>query len=223
METQAAGWQARIELGFARRADRTVLAHKRQLGPLAVQRPFYPEGGPCHTYLLHPPGGIVGGDSLEIEALVGVGAHALVTTPGASKLYRSVGASAHQTQCLRVAGGGTLEWLPQETIFFPGAKARMCTRVDLEPNARFIGWELYSLGRPAVGERFASGRADLSFRLSRLPLDRLEKKTSCCCSPPACWPSGARRAASSSTTRRRWPIISCAILEGARDGAPWPS
>jgi urease accessory protein len=78
---------------------------------------------------------------------------------------------------LQVAAGGILEWVPQECIYFPGAKVRMCTRVELEPGARFLGWEIHSLGRPAIGERFASGHADLSFRLDRggtpLILDRL--------------------------------------------------
>jgi len=51
------GWEARIELGFERRHRRTVMA-RRHYGPLAVQKPFYPEGEICHTYLIHPPGGI---------------------------------------------------------------------------------------------------------------------------------------------------------------------
>jgi urease accessory protein len=111
--TGPAGWQARLELGLAQWAGRTVLAHKRHFGPLTVQRPFYPEGGPCHIYLLHPPGGVVGGDRLEIAVEVGEGAHALITTPGATKFYRSAGPRAHQIQHLSVAGGGVLEWFPQ--------------------------------------------------------------------------------------------------------------
>lgn len=171
------GWQARLELGFADRGGRTVIAHRHQRGPLAVQRPFYPEGGPCHVYLLHPPGGLVGGDRLEIAVRVGEGAHALLTAPGATKLYRSAGPSASQTQRLHVEAGATLEWLPQENILFPGANVRLCTRVDLDLGGRFVGWELHSLGRPAIGERFAHGSADLSFELYRegapLILDRL--------------------------------------------------
>lgn len=173
METEAACWPARIELAFAERAGRTVLARKRQVGPLAVQRPFYPEGGPCHVYLLHPPGGIVGGDRLEIEARVGEGAHVLITTPGAGKLYRSAGSRATQIQRLEVAAGGTLEWLPQENIYFSGAKVRTCTEVELAPEARYVGWEVHSLGRPAIGERFASGYAELSMRLRRGELPQI--------------------------------------------------
>ncbi len=164
---QSAGWQARLDLTFAERAGRTLLAHKQQRGPLTVQRPFYPEGGPCHCYLLHPPGGVVGGDRLEIAVQAGAGAHALVTTPGAAKFYRSAGPSAEQSQRLRVEAGGVLEWFPQETILFPGARLRLTTEVDLEPGSRFMGWEVLSLGRPAVGERFHTGFADLGLSVRR--------------------------------------------------------
>ena len=117
-----AGWQARLDLGFEQRAGRTVLAHKRQFGPLTVQRPFYPEGGPCHLYVLHPPGGVVGGDRLAVSVLVAEGAHALITTPGAAKFYRSAGPRADVVQRLSVDAGGALEWFPQENILFPVGK-----------------------------------------------------------------------------------------------------
>lgn len=161
------GWQASLALEFERRGNRTVLTHRRQRGPLAVQRSFYPEGEPCHLYLLHPPGGVVGGDRLEIQAGVGSGAHALVTTPGAAKFYRSAGARAQQIQTLNVAAGGCLEWLPQENILFPGANARLATDVQLHGDARFVGWELHCLGRPANDEAFHTGHADFGLRLER--------------------------------------------------------
>jgi len=171
------GWQARLELGLADRAGRTVVAHQRHRGPLTVQRPFYPEGGPCHLYLLHPPGGLVGGDRLELKVTVTTEAHALITTPGATKCYRSAGPRAEQVQHLEVTAGGVLEWFPQENILFPGANLRLVTAVDLAEGARFMGWEIHSLGRPAIGERFAHGCADLHLRLRRagrpLLLERL--------------------------------------------------
>jgi urease accessory protein len=170
-------WRARLDLVFEAQRHRTVLARKRQFGPLAVQRAFYPEGASCHIYLLHPPGGIVGGDRLDIDVQVAAGAHALLTQPGAAKVYRSAGSTAEQRQHLQVADGGVLEWLPQELILFPGARLRAETRVRLCGAARFIGWELLSLGRPVIGERFAPGRADLRLTLERdgrpLLLDRL--------------------------------------------------
>jgi urease accessory protein len=172
-----AGWQASLELGFVPRAGRSVLAERRRQGPLAVQRAFYPEGEVAHCYLLHPPGGVVGGDSLAVRVRVDPGAHALITAPGAAKLYRSAGPAADIAQELRVAAGGTLEWLPPETILFQGARARVSTRVRLETGARFLGWELQCLGRPAVGERFRRGSADLALSIERdgrpLLLERL--------------------------------------------------
>jgi urease accessory protein len=161
------GWLASLQLGFERRGARTVLADKRQRGPLTVQRPFYPEGDVCHLYLLHPPGGVVGGDRIEIELNVAAGARTLVTTPGAAKFYRSAGPVAVQHQRLRVAGSGLLEWFPQENILFPGAKLSARTEIDLEADAGFIGWEIHSLGRPVIGERFETGAADLGLVLRR--------------------------------------------------------
>lgn len=162
-----AGWDARIALQLEPRADRTVLARKQQRGPLTVQRAFYPEGAPCHLYLLHPPGGVVGGDRLEIEVRVAGGAHALLTAPGAAKFYRSAGALAEQRQCFEVADGAVLEWLPQEAILFPGARVDLRSQVRLSGQARFIGWEILSLGRPVIRERFEPGCAAFALRIER--------------------------------------------------------
>ena len=121
---QKIGWSANLSLGFQLIEDKTVLAHRARKGPLAVQRPFYPEGGTCHVYLLHPPGGVVGGDSIIINAKVGNQAEALVTTPGATKFYRSAGSIAFQNQNLSISKDGCFEWFPQENIFFPGAPGK---------------------------------------------------------------------------------------------------
>lgn len=152
-------WNARLELSFERRGERTTLARRRHVGPLTVQRPFHPEpDGTCHVYVLHPPGGLVAGDSLELEATVQAGARALLTTPAATKLYRSNKRGARQAQRFAVAAGARLEWLPQETIAYDGADACLGTQVELAPGAEFVGWELLCLGRPAIGERFTRGR-----------------------------------------------------------------
>ena len=170
-------WPARLELGFEPRVQRTALAHRRHHGPLRVQRPFYPEGDVCHCYLLHPPGGLVGGDMLEIDVYLRPGANALVTTPGATKFYRQNGFRAGQSQQLDVAANAVLEWMPQESIYFDGCDAASVTRIDLERDARFIGWEITVLGRPASGDWFRSGIAEQRIELYRertpLYLDRL--------------------------------------------------
>jgi urease accessory protein len=109
------------------------------------------------VYVLHPPGGLVGGDSLELAVTLEPGARALLTTPAATKLYRCARDGTRQRQHFRVAAGARLEWLPQETIAYDGADARITTRVEIEPGGEFLGWELLCLGRPAVAERFAAG------------------------------------------------------------------
>lgn len=161
-----AGWSAELELGFEFVAGRSALVRNWHRGPLAVQRAFYPEpGGVAHVYLLHPPGGVVAGDQLSIKAHVASGAHALLTTPAATKFYKSQGRIAEQKQHLRVDGGGSLEWLPQETIVFGSAQVRTETRVELAPGALFCGWEVVCLGRHASGDHFASGRLQQAFEI----------------------------------------------------------
>ncbi|MDX1432315.1 MAG: urease accessory protein UreD [Gammaproteobacteria bacterium] len=137
-----------------------------------VQSPFYPEGAVCHLYVLHPPGGVVAGDSLGITVRVRERAHALLTTPAATKIYRSNGQRACIDQELEVAPGATLEWLPQDTLAFAGARAHIRTRVRLCDSARFIGWEAMCLGRPASGERFEHGaiRQDVELWKDEEPL-----------------------------------------------------
>lgn len=166
--SDAAGWNAELHLGFAQNNGRTVLSHRRHQGPLQVQRPFYPEpGGVCHVYLLHPPGGMVGGDRLSVDVGVGEGAHALLTTPAAGKFYRNDGVPARLEQRFRVAAGAALEWLPQETIAFDGAHGTLATRVDLAPDGRFMGWEILCLGRLAAGEKYTRGTLAQRFELWR--------------------------------------------------------
>jgi urease accessory protein len=152
-------WRGELDLTFAQAGGRTVLARRRHLGPLQVQRPFYPEGGVCHVYVLHPPGGVVGGDRLAIDVHALDAGHALVTTPAAGKFYRSGGATAVQRQRLRVAPGASLEWLPQENILYGGARVDMSTRVEVSPGARFLGWDMLCLGLPASGDGFSHGLA----------------------------------------------------------------
>lgn len=164
----APGWAAHLELGFRARGTHTYLAQRRHVGPLQVQRPFYPEGErACHVYILHPPGGVVGGDTLAIDARVERGAHVLLTTPAAGKFYRSDGARAQLEQRLVVDDQAWLEWLPQETIVFDGTHADSRTRVTLTGSAGFIGWEILCLGRPAAGETYAHGAFVQRFEIWR--------------------------------------------------------
>src|SRR5258706_10588933 len=117
------GWEAVLQLAFQRRGDRTVLARRSSFGPLAVQKALYPEGElVCHAILLHPPGGIAGGDRLEIAIDVETGAHPLLTTPGATKRYPSPATEASQSIGTSIARQAGCEWTPPENIFFNAAR-----------------------------------------------------------------------------------------------------
>ncbi|WP_415878872.1 urease accessory protein UreD [Methylomonas sp. TEB] len=165
--TDTTAWEAELTLSFSQRGHKTALVNCSHRGPLTVQRPFYPEGEVCHVYLLHPPGGVVAGDRLTINANAETAAQALITTPAAGKFYRSSGGEARQTINLSVADDASLEWLPQETIVYDGARLNANMHIDLAEQARFVGWEITALGRPAAGEGFSDGYAELNWRIQR--------------------------------------------------------
>lgn len=150
---------ATLDLGFRRDGEVSRLVRRTHFGPLRVQKALYPEGPSiCHAILVHPPGGVVGGDELRIHAEVGDAAHALLSTPGAAKWYRANGQVSTQQLRLQAGAGAVLEWMPQETIFFNDADVRLDTTVQLAGDARFIGCEILCFGRTAHGERFTRGR-----------------------------------------------------------------
>ena len=165
-EPLVSSWKASLSLGFSFLDHKTVLTEKKHDGPLVVQKPLYPEGADvCHAIIVHPPGGIAGGDELALQARTGAGACALLTTPGAAKWYRSAGPRA--TQSLNFEVRGQLEWLPQETIVFDGALAETDTEVELGAGAGLIGWDIVCLGRTGSGERFTRGSYRTSIRIRR--------------------------------------------------------
>lgn len=163
----ACGWQAQLTLTLGTQAGKTRVLQQRHLGPLRVQRAFYPEGETCHLYLLHPPGGVVGGDALATQVTLQPGARALLTMPGAAKIYRSGGATAQIQQQLRLQAESALEWLPPGNIFFPGCAAQLASDIHLTSGARLIAWETYCFGRPVMGEAFDRGEARILLRLWR--------------------------------------------------------
>jgi len=152
------GWHGHLQLNYRRAVDRTVL-HDRHEGPLRVLQRLYPEGpGICHSVLVHPPGGIVGGDVLGLEVTLAPGAHALITTAGATRFYRSAGEIATQRAELRLEGDARLDWLPLESIAFSGCLAENELRFTLDPAAEMIGWDILALGLPASAQPFVRGR-----------------------------------------------------------------
>lgn len=170
-------WHGQLHLDYTRDGERTT-ALDRHTGPLRVLQRLYPEGpGVCHHVLVHPPGGIAGGDVLDVQVQMAEGCHALITTPGATRFYKSQGDEALQSLHAQLQPGARLEWLPLETLAYRGCRAVNRMRFDLAPGAEMIGWDVLALGLPAAGEHFddrafAHGRFTQDIHLPGVWLER---------------------------------------------------
>lgn len=151
-------WHAQLDLAYRFETGRTVARHIHT-GPLRILQSLYPEGDAvCHNVLVHPPGGLVGGDTLDLMIDVASGAHGLLTTPGATRFYRSAGETALQRTHIKVAEDARMEWLPLETIAYSGCLAENRLTLTLAPGAELIGWDVTALGLPAASKPFESGQ-----------------------------------------------------------------
>lgn len=150
-------WHASLQLDYTREGTRSV-ARYRHDGPLRILQSLYPEGEAiCHNVLVHPPGGLVGGDTLDIRVAVGPGAHSLVTTPGATRFYKSASEPAVQAVHARLASGARLEWLPLEALAYNQCRAQNRAVFELAPDAELMGWDITALGLPAAELPFVEG------------------------------------------------------------------
>ncbi len=165
-------WHARLQLNYTLEQARTVARYEHS-GPLRILQSLYPEGDAvCHNVLVHPPGGLVGGDTLDITATVGPGAHGLVTTPGATRFYRSTGPLALQRSHLTLAEGARLEWLPLEALCYSACKAENHLTLNLAPGAECLGWDVTALGLPHAEQPFVQGRFVQHLEVPGLWLER---------------------------------------------------
>jgi len=150
-------WHAHLQLNYTQESDRTV-ARFLHNGPLRILQSLYPEGDAvCHNVLVHPPGGLVGGDTLSIDVTAAAGSHGLITTPGATRFYRSGGEAAIQRTNIAVAADARLEWLPLEAICYSGCRAENRLTLQLEPGAELMGWDVTALGLPGANLPFERG------------------------------------------------------------------
>jgi urease accessory protein len=151
------GWRATLDLDYAMREGKTGV-HYLHTGPLRLLKSLYPEGDAvCHNVLVHPPGGLVGGDTLDINIRVGKEAHALITTPGATRFYRSLGEPAMQAVHAQLEEGARLEWLPLEALAYDQCQAHNRVVFELTPSAELMGWDITALGLPMAQLPFARG------------------------------------------------------------------
>jgi urease accessory protein len=165
-------WHARLRLDYAREGERTVARFAHE-GPLRILQSLWPEGDAvCHNVLVHPPGGLVAGDRLDLRVTAAAGAHGLVTTPGASRFYRSEGATAVQDVHIELAAGARLEWLPLEALYYSGCAAENRLHMQLAPGAELLAWDVAALGLPQAQQPFVQGSVLQQLELQGAWLER---------------------------------------------------
>jgi urease accessory protein len=165
-------WRAELKLDYTRESQRSVARYLHQ-GPLRILQSLYPEGDQiCHNVLVHPPGGLVGGDTLDIQVSVAKGAHGLVSTPGATRFYKSGGYPALQQVIAHVSEGARLEWLPLEAIAYNDCEATNRAIFNLEPGAELITWDVTALGLPTSNLSFDQGHFQQHLEISGAWLEK---------------------------------------------------
>jgi urease accessory protein len=166
------GWQAKLTLDYSVEAQRCVARHVHE-GPLRVLKALYPEGDRvCHHVLVHPPAGLVGGDELQINLHLQSGAHALITTPGATRFYGSDGLTAKQQVQAHVAQDATLEWLPLEALAYNRCQAHNQAVFHLAHGSRLIAWDVTALGLPHANQPFVQGQFQQHLEIAGTWLER---------------------------------------------------
>jgi urease accessory protein len=165
-------WHATLSLDYSLQAGKTV-AHFRHDGPLRILQSLYPEGDAvCHNVLVHPPGGLVGGDTLDIAVTAATGSHGLITTPGATRFYKSLGEIALQRTRIRLEAGARAEWLPMEALCYSGCLAENHLTLELAPGAELMGWDVTAVGLPGAGQPFSQGSFCQHIELPGIWLER---------------------------------------------------
>jgi urease accessory protein len=161
-------WQAKLNLVFECQNKRSFLAKNLHEGPLVLQKTLYPEGEEvCHGVIIHPPGGVAGGDELSLSVSLSQGVSSLLTTPGAGKWYKANGRNASQSLIFNVDNNACFEWLPQENILFDGAKVKFSAEVNLASTAKYAAWDIMCFGRQAQGEVWQTGAMHQNLAIRR--------------------------------------------------------
>jgi urease accessory protein len=165
-------WHAELKLDYTLESQRTVARHAHH-GPMRILKSLYPEGDSiCHNVLVHPPGGLVGGDTIDIQVSVEQGAHGLVSTPGATRFYKSGGYPALQQLTAHVADQARLEWVPLEALAYNECEATNRAFFHLAPSAELITWDVTALGLPSSDQAFTQGHFQQHLEIPSVWLER---------------------------------------------------
>ena len=165
-------WKGELHLDYRLEAGR-LRAVDRHHGPLRVLKSLHPEGpASCEHVLVHPPGGLAGGDELGVHLRQEAGTRVRITTPGATRLYRSKGPWAEQSVHIELQTGALLEWLPLETLAYGGCLARSAVRARMAPGSVMLGWDVCCLGLPAAGDAFEAGEFEQHLEIEGVWLER---------------------------------------------------
>ena len=156
----------RIALAVKASGGATRRWRVREEGSLRVRCPG-PPAGELEAVIVNTAGGVAGGDRFSLDVAVEPGARLVVTTAAAEKIYRTLAPDAAIDVTLAVGAGGSLAWLPQETILFDRARLARSIEVDLAEDARLILAEALVLGRSGMGEVVDDGGLVDRWRLRR--------------------------------------------------------
>jgi urease accessory protein len=156
---------SRIAFKFERGGTR--LDRLFQSGAAKIRLPLAVVGEPPQAVLINTAGGLTGGDRMSTEVTVGANCSAVVTTQACEKIYRASSDRAEIETRLTVADGARLDWLPQETILFDGARLARRLDADLAPDAELLLVEATVFGRAARGEIIRSGLFTDRWRIRR--------------------------------------------------------
>jgi urease accessory protein len=141
-------------------------ARVHEQGSLRVRCP----NAPCdelEAVIVNTAGGMAGGDRFALDIAVAAQARLVVTTAAAEKVYRTLEPDTTVDVRLAVAAGGSLAWLPQETILFDRARLRRSIEVDLADDARLLLAEAIVFGRSGMGETVDDSAVFDRWRLRR--------------------------------------------------------
>jgi urease accessory protein len=149
-----------LRLRFARRGKSTILAQSRFSLPLQALTPLTLADGASYLMLLNPTGGVLGGDHLVTDIVQEAETHVCLTTPSATRIYRTAEKPAILETVIRLGEGATLEYFPDHVIPHSGSALRQSLRIEMARGSRSIIIDSMASGRVAHGERWSFTEMD---------------------------------------------------------------